>query len=66
MSNQEFKIPYYIFQEIVEYIELSSSGKNKGTKWENIKSLIGLAVLNNHITRAQGDFLIKTYNRENL
>ena len=66
MNNYEFEVPYYIFQEIVEYIELSAGGKNKGARWDNIKALIGLAVINKRITRAQGDFLIKTYCREKL
>lgn len=64
MINKEFNVPYYIFQEIVEYIELTSQGINKSAKWENIKTLINLAVLNNHITKSQADFLTKTYNRE--
>lgn len=64
MNNKEFNVPYYIFQEIVEYIELTAQGKNKSSKWENIKVLINLAVLNNHITKSQGEFLVKTYSRE--
>lgn len=64
MINKEFYIPYYIFEEIVNYIELTSKGLNKSSKWENIKTLINLAVLNNHITKSQADFLVNSYNRE--
>ena len=64
MINKEFNVPYYIFQEIVDYIELTAQGKNKTAKWENIKTLINLAVLNKHITKTQADFLTKTYSRE--
>lgn len=64
MINEEFNIPYYIFQEIVDYVELTAKGKNKIAKWENIKSLLNLAVINERITQNQADFLIKTYNRE--
>jgi len=64
MINNEFNIPYYIFQEIVEYVELTALGKNKISKWENIKTLINLAVVNKHITREQGDFLVRIYSRE--
>lgn len=27
--NKEFDVPYYIFEEIVDYIELTAHGKNK-------------------------------------
>lgn len=27
--NEEFNIPYYIFEEIVEYVELTSKGNCK-------------------------------------
>ena len=64
--NKEFDIPYYIFEELVEYIELSSNGKCKTMKWENIKSLLGLAKLNNRLTKEQVEFLIQKYCRENL
>ena len=36
-------MPYYIFEEIVDYIELTAQGKCKSMKWENIKMLLGLA-----------------------
>ena len=65
MVNEEFNIPYYIFQEIVEYVELTSQGRNKTEKWENIKTLINLAVVNRRFSRVQADFLIETYCREN-
>ncbi len=64
MKNSEFSIPYYIFEEIVEYVELTAKGINKSLKWENIKSLIELAVVNDHITEEQGCFLVNVYNRE--
>ena len=62
--NQEFNIPYYIFEEIVEYIELTSKGYCKSMKWENIKSLLGLAKINGRLTTEQVKFLIQTYCRE--
>lgn len=64
MSNEEFNIPYYVFEEIVEYVELTSQGEEKVKKWENVKSLTNLAVLNGRLTKNQGEFLLKTYNRE--
>ena len=62
--NKEFDVPYYIFEEIVDYIELTAHGKSKSMKWENIKKLLGLAKVNNRLTSEQVKFLINKYNRE--
>jgi hypothetical protein len=62
--NKDFNIPYYIFEEIVEYIELTNQGYCKCMKWENIKSLLGLAKINNSLSSEQVNFLIEKYNRE--
>lgn len=35
--NKDFNIPYYIFEEIVEYIEFTIIGKCKIIKWKNIE-----------------------------
>ena len=63
--NEEFNIPYYIFGEIVEYIELTAKGHCKTMKWENIKALLGMAKVNNRLTQEQVDLLIKKFCREN-
>lgn len=62
--NKEFYIPYYIFEEIVDYVELTAKGYSKCIKWENIKSLLKLAVINNKLTKEQAQFLEKEFNRE--
>ncbi len=62
--NKEFDVPYYIFEEIVNYVELTAHGKNKSMKWENIKMLLGLAKVNDRLTSEQVEFLINKYNRE--
>ncbi len=62
--NKEFNIPYYIFEEIVDYIELTSKGYCKTMKWENIKALLRLAKINNRLSEAQVEFIINKYNRE--
>ena len=49
--NEEFNIPYYIFEEITEYIELTAKGHCKCMKWDNIKSLLNLAVVNKRLSR---------------
>ena len=62
--NEEFNIPFYIFEEIVEYIEQTALGRCRCMKWENIKSLLKLAQISNRLSEQQVDFLIKTYCRE--
>ena len=63
-TNEDFNIPYYIFEEIVEYIELTSSGKCKTMKWNNIESLLKMATVNHRLTEQQAEHLKKTYCRE--
>ena len=62
--NENFDIRFYIFEEIVEYIEQTALGHCKTAKWQNIKALLGLARMNNHLTKEQVNFLIETYCRE--
>lgn len=62
--NPEVNIPYYIFEEIVEYIEQTAQRRCRTMKWENIKSLLRLAVDNERLAEQQADFLIETYSRE--
>ena len=62
--NKEFNIPYYIFEEIVDYIEFTSKGYCKTMKWENVKALLRLAKINNRLSEAQVEFIINKYNRE--
>lgn len=62
--NKNFNIPFYIFEEIVDYIELTAKGYSKCMKWKNIKSLLNCAKLNNRFTQEQIDYIINTYCRE--
>ena len=62
--NEDFNIPFYIFEEIVEYIEQSAKGYSKSMKWENIKALLRLAIVNKRLSNEQVDYIIKKYNRE--
>lgn len=62
--NEEFNIPYYIFEEIIEYLELVAQGKCKIMKWENIKALLRLAKINNRITEEQMYSIIEKYSKE--
>lgn len=62
--NKDFNIPYYIFEEIVDYIELTNEGYCKSMKWNNIKALLRLAKVNDRLSNEQVDFLLEKYNRE--
>ncbi|MCI9038421.1 MAG: hypothetical protein HFJ29_00835 [Clostridia bacterium] len=62
--NKDFNVPFYIFEEIVQYIELTAQGNCKTAKWNNIKSLLKLAQVNNRLSSEQVNFLIETYCRE--
>ena len=54
--NKEFCVPYYIFEEIADYVELTVKGYSKCMKCENIKSLLKLAIINNKLTKEQAQF----------
>lgn len=62
--NKDFNIPYYIFEEIVQYVELSAQGHCKCMKWENIKSLLKLAQVNNRLSEQHVKYIIDNYCRE--
>lgn len=62
--NKDFNVPYYIFEEIVEYVELTAKGHCKCMKWENIKALLRLAKVNNRLSNEQVELIINKYNRE--
>ena len=62
--NMEYNIPYYIFEEMWRIYRTNCSGKCKKATWENIKSLLNLAVINERLTREQANNLIETYCRE--
>ena len=64
VNNLEFTIPFYIFEEIVEYVEQVALGKCKSEKWQNIKKLLRLAFVNDRLTKEQMEYLENTYNRE--
>ena len=38
--TEDFIVPNYIAEEILEYIEQTAQGKCKGMKWRNIQALL--------------------------
>lgn len=62
--NKDFSIPFYLVEELVDYIELTAKGYSKCMKWENIKSLLRLAQVNNRLSKQQVKHIINTYCRE--
>ncbi|MBQ9298116.1 MAG: hypothetical protein IJ223_03630 [Clostridia bacterium] len=62
--KEEFNIPYYLFEEIIEYVELTAKGYCKTMKWVNIKALMNCAKVKNSLTQEQVNFLIEKYCRE--
>ncbi len=62
--NEDFNIPFYIFEEITEYVELTAKGYSQCMKWKNIKALLRLAIVNKRLSDEQVDYIIKKYNRE--
>jgi len=62
--NKDFNIPFYIFDEITQYLELTAQGYCKTAKWNNIKSLLKLAQVNKRLSSEQVTHIINTYCRE--
>ena len=62
--NTNFDIPYYIFEEIVEYIDFKSNGIDKASKWDNILTLLNTAVMNKKLSCEQAEYIKKTFCRE--
>lgn len=59
-----FNVPYYIVEEIVEYVEQTAQGRCRCMKWENIRALLRLATVNKRITREQAEFIEEKFCRE--
>ena len=58
-------IPNYLVEEIKEYTQQTKQGRSRYTKWENIRALLGMSVVNNRITRKEATAIEKKYCLEN-
>lgn len=57
--NEEFNVPFYVVEEIIEYLKEQINGINRQSKLNNINSLIALAVVNNRLTSQQATTIRK-------
>lgn len=62
--NKDFNVPFYIFEEIVDYVELTSKGHCNCMKWKNITKLLRLAQVNDRLSVQQVTYIINNYCRE--
>lgn len=62
--TEDFIVPNYIAEEILEYIEQTAQGRCKCMKWRNIQALLGLAIINGRITREQAEVIENLFCRE--
>lgn len=63
-SEKNTTIPYYIKEELKEYLKATAKGKCKCMKWENIKVLLRLAKLNGRLTNEQVSYIESKFCRE--
>jgi len=63
-KNDNFVIPYYIFKELIDYLEITSTGRKVPYMWEYIKSLLDKAKRDGILTYTQILFLLEKYSRE--
>lgn len=59
-----FIVPDYISEEILEYVEQTAQGRCRCMKWENIRALLRLAMASGRITKEQADFIENKFCRE--
>lgn len=65
VQELDFVIPDYVLAEIKEYIEETQQGRCRCMKWQNIRALLRLAMVNGRITYEQVLVVEKAFYREN-
>lgn len=63
---ENFIVPDYIVDEILEYTEQTIKGRCRCMKWENIRALLRLAKVNGRLNQEQVEFIEYKFCRENL
>ena len=51
--NKDLKIPFYIFEEILEYKKITNNDYYRRSKMENIIALLKLAQVNNRLSELE-------------
>lgn len=59
--DEEFKVPEYICQEIIEYKSMNEEGYSKTMKLESLRILLNVAVVNKRLTKEQAKYLLDKY-----
>ena len=59
--NSDFDIPYYIFEELIEYISFKCNGIEKASKLESIYIFLNTAVINKKLSSDQAEYIKKTF-----
>lgn len=62
--NKDFDIPYYIFEEIIEYITLDGTIEQRKEKSNNLNALLRLSIINRRLTKEQVIFLKDSFCEE--
>lgn len=63
--DKSFMIPYYLFEEIINYVEQQAEGRGQIEKWEEIKILINMAVLSETISQEHNGKVERSHRNDN-
>lgn len=63
-KKEEFNIPYYVFEAIVNYVEHSARGTYSRESWNDVVMLINMAQMNDRFSESQANKLKERFCRE--
>ena len=64
ITNPNFDIPFYILEQIAEYLELTAKGYKEPRRFEKLKMSLNMAKMNGRLSQEQVDLIMEKYNRE--
>lgn len=62
--DEEFNIPYYVFEAIVNYVEHSAKETYSRESWNEVVMLINMAQMNDRFSESQAKKLKEKFCRE--
>ena len=62
--SEKYNIPFYLLEEIYEYVNSCTDGESNATKWGNINTLINLAVMSERLSREESIEIKRYYCKE--